>query len=45
VLGTDERVVEVTCFFLREYKHSPGAVSKSFEQLSSFVFRYLKVYR
>jgi len=24
VLGADERVVEVTCFFLREHKYSAG---------------------
>jgi len=27
VLGADERVVEVTCFFLREHKYSAGTVS------------------
>jgi len=37
VLGADEGVVEVTCFFLREHEHSAGTVSKSFEQESSFV--------
>jgi hypothetical protein len=45
VLGTDEGVVEVTCFFLREHEYSAGTVSKSFEQFSSFVRQYLKVYR
>ncbi len=36
VLGAYERVVEVTCFFLSEYKYSTGPVCESFEQLSSF---------
>ena len=37
VLGADEGVVEVACLLLGEHEYSPGTVSKSFEQWSSFV--------
>ena len=43
VLGSDEGVVEVAGFLLREYEDSAGPVCESFEQFSSFVRQLLAV--
>jgi hypothetical protein len=36
VLGSNEGMVKVACFFLSEHEYSTGTVCKSFEQISSF---------